>query len=247
MEPTPIKIVIASHKRASKITTHKKVTHSMVCIPESQRSEYFEHLGPDVELVCHPDTVVGISAKRQWMLEHFGELFSLDDDLAFAKRIYSASGEKDKLTPIEAYDIIQATRLAANQAGVHLWGFNTSGKPFTYNAMQPIQLSGYVNTCAYGIRSGGKLYFDPSQKMNEDYWLSGLNAYYNRKIWRDNRFYFHFGETWTGSGGLAEFRNLEVCEKTFKDLQKYFGEDVICIRKLGNKTQPFQMNFKVPF
>lgn len=242
----PLKIVIASHKRADKISTHKKVLNSIICIPESQLSEYREHC-PDSEIVAHPDRVNGISAKRQWMLEKFGELFSLDDDLAFCKRIYTESGEKDKLTAAEIYDLIQSTYRAAKQAGVHLWGFNTSGKPFTYSAMAPIQMSGYVNTCAFGIDNAGKLYFDAEQKMNEDYWLSGLNAYYHRKIWRDNRFYFHFGDTWTGSGGLAEFRNMDVCEKTFRHLQNVFGSDVICVRKMGNKTQPFQMNFKVPF
>jgi hypothetical protein len=71
-------------------------------------------------------------------------------------------------------------------------------------------MSGYVNTCAFGLYKGSKLYFRPEQMYQEDYWISGLNAYYNRKILRDNRFYFHFGETWTGTGGLAEFRNMDT-------------------------------------
>lgn len=243
----PIKVLIASHKRADKITTHKKVANSIICIPESQLSEYREHVGHEVEIVTHPDSVIGLSWKRQWMFDHFGNAFHLDDDLLFMKRIYQEPGEKDKLSPQEIYNVIQTTSGAARAAGVFMFGFNTSGKPFTYSAMQPIQMSGYVNTCAFGLFTGSKLYFRPEQRYQEDYWISGLNAYHNRKIWRDNRFYFHFGETWTGSGGLAEFRNLDTLEKTLKELQGFFGDDVICVRKNGTKNHPFQMNFKVPF
>lgn len=242
-----IKVVIASHKRASTITTHQKVANSIICIPESQLSEYIEHVGNDVEIVTHPDSVVGLSWKRQWMYEHFGDAFHLDDDMAFCKRIYTEPGEAEKLTPAEIYNLIQASANAARQSGVYLFGFNTSGKPFTYSSLAPIQISGYINTCAFGLLTGSKLFFRPEQRYQEDYWISGLNAYYNRKIWRDNRFYFHFGETWVGAGGLAEFRNLETLESTLKDLQRFFGDDVISVRKVGSKKHPFQMNFKTPF
>ena len=252
MEQTPIKegrlpVLIASHKRAAKITTHKKVSNSIICIPESQLGEYREHCGHNYEIVTHPDSVVGLSWKRQWMMEYFGDAFHLDDDLMFMKRIYTEPNEPDKLTPDEIFEVIQSTARAARQSGAYIFGFNTSGKPFTYSSLAPIQISGYINTCAFGLFTGSKLFFRPEQRYQEDYWLSGLNAYHNRKIWRDNRFYFHFGETWTGAGGLAEFRNLETLEKTLKELQKFFGEDVICVRKMGTKNHPFQMNFKVPF
>jgi hypothetical protein len=242
-----IAIVIASHKRAAKITTHKKVKNSIICIPDAQLSEYREHVSPDFEIVTHPDNVIGISAKRQWIYDRFGNVFSLDDDLSFAKRIYTEPGEKDKLTPDEIFDIIQATARTARRAGIFLFGFNTSGKPFTYQSLQPIQLSGYVNTCAFGLLEGSQIYFRPEQKMNEDYWMAGLNAFHHRKIWRDNRFYFHYGETWTGTGGLSEFRNLDTLEKDLNELQQFFGKGVICVRKVGKKNHPFQMNFKVPF
>jgi hypothetical protein len=246
MEQKELKILIASHKRAAKISTHKWVENTIICIPESQLGEYREHC-PNAEIVCHPDSVIGISWKRQWMFEYFGDAFHLDDDLLYMKRIYSEPGEVDKLSPKEIYNVIQCTAHAARQAGVYLFGFNTSGKPFTYSSLQPIQVSGYVNTCAFGLFEGSKLYFRTEQRFNEDYWISGLNAFYNRKIWRDNRFYFHFGETWTGTGGLAEFRNMETLEDTLKELQGFFGEEVVKVRKVGTKNHPFQMNFSVPF
>ena len=242
-----IKVVIASHKRAGRITTHKRVANSIICIPESQLAEYREHVGPDYEIVTHPDSVIGLSWKRQWMYEHFGDAFHLDDDLMFMKRIYTESGEPDKVSPANIYEIIQSTARAARAAGAYVFGFNTSGKPFTYQALQPIQMSGYVNTCAFGLLTGSKLYFRPEMRYQEDYWLAGLNAYHHRKVWRDNRFYFHFGETWTGTGGLAEFRNLGSLEEILKELQSLFGNDVICVRKTGTRNHPFQINFKVPF
>ncbi|MCP9765138.1 hypothetical protein EGI31_19565 [Lacihabitans soyangensis] len=241
-----IKVLIASHKRADKITTHKKVANSIICIPESQLGEYREHC-PDAEIVTHPDSIIGLSWKRQWMYEYFGDAFHMDDDLMYMKRIYTETGEKDKLSPQEIFDVIQATARAARQSGAFLFGFNTSGKPFTYASLAPIQLSGYVNTCAFGLLEGSKLYFRPEQRYQEDYWICGLNAYLHRKIWRDNRFYFHYGDTWVGSGGLAEFRNMETLEKILGELQGFFGEYVICVRKTGTRNHQFQMNFKVPF
>lgn len=243
---TPLPVLIASHKRASKITTHKKVAYSIICIPESQLGEYREYC-PDTEIVTHPDSVIGLSWKRQWMHEHFGSAFHLDDDLLYMKRIYTETGEAEKCTPQEIWNVIQATAIAAREAGAYLFGFNTSGKPFTYAAMQPIQMSGYINTCAFGLLTGSKLYFRPEQRYQEDYWICGLNAYLNRTIWRDNRYYFHYGDTWTGAGGLAEFRNMETLEAILKELQGLFGEDVICVRKTGTMNHKFQMNFKVPF
>ena len=113
----PIKVLIASHKRADRITTHEKVANSIICIPEGQFGEYRERC-PDTEIVTHPDSVIGLSWKRQWMMEHFGDAFHLDDDLAFMKRIYTETGEEDKLSPEEIYYVIQMTARTAKRMGV---------------------------------------------------------------------------------------------------------------------------------
>ena len=87
-----IKIVIPSHKRWDRILT-TKVVDAIVCIPESQEDMYKEH-NPDVELVTHPDSVVGLTLKRQWIYEHFKNVLMLDDDITEFKRVYVKKNDK---------------------------------------------------------------------------------------------------------------------------------------------------------
>lgn len=70
-----IAIVIPSHKRADRITTHKLLPNNgnvYVCIPESQEKDYREK-HPDMNILTHPDSIIGISPKRQWIYDKFGK------------------------------------------------------------------------------------------------------------------------------------------------------------------------------
>ena len=58
-----LKIVVPSHRRWDLLTTHKAVDIDAVCIPESQLAQYRAH-NPQLEYVTHPDSVVGLHAKR---------------------------------------------------------------------------------------------------------------------------------------------------------------------------------------
>ena len=74
-----LKIVIPSHKRHDRVLSKKLVTDPIICVAKSQRDIYREY-NPECEIVCHPDSVVGLIPKRNWMAKHFGDLFMFDDD-----------------------------------------------------------------------------------------------------------------------------------------------------------------------
>jgi hypothetical protein len=244
-----VEVVIPSHKRAGRIATLGLLPSAIVCIPESQAAEY-RAAHPGAQLVTHPDSVVGLQAKRNWMYKHFGNLLMLDDDLTDFRRLYLPAGE-----PVSVQDesrilaIINETAYAAKQSGSYLFGFNSNPNPTMYKALNPIQLTGWVNGCAQGLLAGSKLWWSTEITCNCDYWISALNAYHHRTIWKDTRYTFIQADTFTGAGGQAEFRNMEAEAADFELLKRCFGEAIQKKKdsKLAKRKHAFQKTLKLPF
>lgn len=77
-----LKIVIPSHKRHDRVFAKKLVLDPIICVAESQADLYRQY-NPECEIVTHPDDVVGLIPKRNWMAKHFGELMMLDEYLRY--------------------------------------------------------------------------------------------------------------------------------------------------------------------
>lgn len=241
-----VKIVIPSHKRWDRVLTTSAVDNAILCVAESQASLY-RKCNPKIDIVTHPDNVIGLARKRDWMINHFWSVFMLDDDIDCMNRVYTEKGEMSQMEANEAYDVIQMTAQAAHDAGIYLFGFSTSPLPVSFSSWAPIVLTGYVTGCAHGVLAGSKLWYNPDIICNEDYWISLLNAYHHRLIWKDTRFYFAQKNTFVNRGGLAEFRNLEAEEKDFNLLKQVFGDVVELRKNKTNAKHPFQKTLKLPF
>lgn len=243
------KVVIPSHKRATRVRTTSVVDHAIICVPESQAAAY-RLCNPLEEIVTHPDTVVGLARKRDWIIRHFGDVFMLDDDIDSLQRVYTEPGERSMVDPATAYDLIQCAADACQQAGAFLFSFAHVPAPVLYNPLNPIDLAGYHTGCAHGVLAGSKLWYSPEIAVNEDYWISCLNAYEHRLSWKDTRFYFQQRDTFVNPGGLAEFRNVDAEEKDFGMLQRVFGKEVVTLKKSSVKSKlkhPFQKTLKLPY
>lgn len=72
------KIIICSHKRAGEVKT--KVAGGILFVSESQAAEY-RACNPDYEIETHPDSLIGLPAKRQACVDRFKPCFMMDDDL----------------------------------------------------------------------------------------------------------------------------------------------------------------------
>ncbi|TDB64403.1 GREB1-related protein [Arundinibacter roseus] len=243
-----VKIIIPSHKRATRVRTTSAVYGAALCVEESQ-ADLYRKCNPGIEIITHPDNVIGLTRKRDWMIRNIGDVFMLDDDIEHLSRIYTEPGEETVVDPEVAHDIIQMTAHAAWQAGAYLFGFSSSPTPISFNSLNPVQLSGYVTGCAHGVLTGSKLWYNGDIHCNEDYWISLLNAHHHRLIWKDTRFYWAQKDTFVNRGGLAEFRNVENEEKDFLLLRKVFG-DVVELRKSNGKSKlahAFQKSLRLPF
>lgn len=222
------KIVIPSHKRADRVYTANLLNNPIICVAESQREEY-ERYNPNAEIVCHPDSVIGLIPKRNWMVEHFGDIFMLDDDINCVRLNYididdvlpCSTKDKDFIEGIiyNLYDI-------AKCMGVNLFGFPNLTSPLQYDEFSPLSLSKNITGCSYGMISNDYLRWNENMKVKEDMWISCLAKYYDRKILVDNRYTFNQKNTMISSGGLANMRNQETEDSSILTLKKHFGSSV---------------------
>ena len=248
-----LKIVIPSHKRADKVISKKLVVDPILCVAESQAEEY-RRLNPECEIVTHPDDVIGLIPKRNWMVKHFGDLFMLDDDVARFVKLFVEKGEQ---APIK--DKVKITRLInelyemAELLDVHLFGFSNCTVPMEYREDKWLSLSKCITGCAYGVRGNKNTWWNETMQLKEDFWISCYMKYKERKVLTDQRYNFQQMGTFASQGGLAEIRNQDKERANILALKHYFG-DVVHLKKPGsngrNKTRDkvkFNISVTFPF
>lgn len=243
-----VKIVCPSHKRPDRVIAKDAITNLCLCVAESQEAAYKEH-NPGVEIVTHPDDVVGLHAKRQWIYEHFGSVFMIDDDVPHLRNLQAPAGQPQNFSPEETYEIVQRNAWITREIGAYLFGFNHIVRPEMSHPMDPYRFTGYIPGHSTGILAGSKLYWNPELKTTDDYWISCLNAYHHRKVVKDLRYAFDQKETFRGKGGQSDHRNMSVERESSRILHKYFG-DVIQKKKdspAAKRKHEEQRTLKLPF
>lgn len=227
-----VKIVIPSHKRPDRVMPKNVVLDPIICVAESQKEEY-QRYNPDCEIVTHPDNIIGLIPKRNWMAKHFGELFMLDDDVFCCRRIYITEGEsqpihdKEKVTGIinELYEL-------AKLMDIHCFGYTSKTSPVMYEEDKFLRLNQCITGCSYGIIYNKNTWWNENLKLKEDFWISCYMKYTERKVLTDNRYVFDQKDTFCNQGGLSAIRNQETERKSILYMRKSFG-DSIHIRSQG--------------
>ena len=240
--PVPVvKPIILSHKRAGIVSTHKHVANCTICIEDSQADEYAK-AHPGLPQLVHPDDVKGLWAKRQWVKERMGDHVQLDDDSIGVFRVYrpQRGWKKSVMGPHRAYDLLQMSGDRARKLGAKLFGFGQHAHPLTYNGLKPFRFGGYTPGGCLGMLEGAEFFWPTDNTLGDgcDYWVCLLNAHFHRYAFFDRRFTFAFRGTYSGGGGLNEFRagaeggaegqHFEV----LRYLQTAFGKDVV-VRNFG--------------
>ena len=207
------KIVIPSHKRHDRVFAKKLVNDPIICVAESQ-ADLYQQFNPECEIVTHPDDVIGLIPKRNWMAKHFGELFMLDDDVHACKAIYAEKGEpcrvkdKDRIT-----NIIQSL-------------FTSRISPVMYDETGFLSLSKMITGCSYGVIYNKNTWWNEEIRLKEDFWISCYMKYKERKILTDLRYNFEQKSTFVNAGGLASIRNQEEERKSILFIKKNFGDSI---------------------
>ena len=221
-----LKIVIPSHKRHDRVFSKKLVTDPIICVAKSQADIYREY-NPECEIVCHPDSVVGLIPKRNWMAKHFGELFMLDDDVHACKYLAAVPGEKTVIKdPKRVTKIIFELHELACLMDVHVFGFTSRISPMMYEEDAYLSLSKMITGCSYGVRYNKNVWWNEELRLKEDFWISCYMKYKERRILTDLRYSFSQKDTFVNAGGLSAFRNQDEERRCIMLIRKNFGESI---------------------
>lgn len=221
-----LRIVIPSHKRHDRVIAKRLVLDPIICVAESQ-ADLYRNFNPDCEIVTHPDDVVGLVPKRNWMARHFGNLFMLDDDVHVMKCLYSEKGETGVVhDPVRITHIIESLYEMACMLDVHLFGFTSRISPVMYDETRYFSLSNMITGCSYGVRNNKNIWWNEELRLKEDFWISCYVKYKERRILTDLRYSFSQKGTFVNSGGLAAFRNQEEEQRSIMLIRKHFGNSI---------------------
>lgn len=242
-----IPIVCPTHGRAGKVAVLEAIDDVILCVAASQEPLYREYY--DVEMLVHPDSVVGLAAKRQWIYEQCGDVFMLDDDVAALHTLTVCLGEPSRVPAKVAWQLVQRLAAEAADLGVYLFSFDPVADRRNFKPSSPFRVKGYVPGHSFGMRKGSKLFFTKESVEVEDYWISCLNAYHHRMAWVDRRYGFTQKDTFTSQGGLSAHRTMETERQDTEMLMRYFGE-VITWKKGTARASPthrYQRSMHLPF
>jgi hypothetical protein len=250
-------ICCPTHGRAGSVTTFQVLGHDLPLIVARSQEEAYRDAYPEAVIHTHPDSVVGLSGKRQWIYEQYGDVFMVDDDLDYMGDQTPIPGpgitkaRVSRNDPERVRDVIRRAHDMAEDVGAFFYGFNQYPDPATFISQNPIHLSGYIGGHAMGLRAGSKLYW-PRTGMHgsEDMWISALNAYHHRIALIDMRYVFPQLGTLVSRGGLAEVRTLTNLEENYKTLVKTFGSKVIVKKSTGQRSalkHRWQIALQLPF
>ena len=219
-------IVIPSHKRHDKVFAKKLVLNPIICVAESQ-ADLYRQFNPECEIVTHPDDVIGLIPKRNWMAKHFGELFMIDDDVHAVKNLVVEKGEPGIIRdPEKVTEIINSLYELACMLDVHLFGFTSRISPVMYDESGFYSLSKMITGCSYGVRYNKNVWWNEEIKLKEDFWISCYIKYKERRILTDLRYNFSQKSTFVNAGGLAAFRNQEEERRSILFIKKNFGDSI---------------------
>lgn len=246
-----LKIVIPSHKRHDRVFSKKLVTDPIICVAKSQADIYREY-NPECEIVCHPDSVVGLIPKRNWMAKHFGDLFMFDDDVHVCKRLFAEKGESAVIRdPVQITAIVNNLYELACMLDVHVFGFTSRVTPVMYDETEYLSLQHMITGCSYGVRYNKNVWWNEDLKLKEDFWISCYVKYKERKVLTDIRYNFSQKDTFVNSGGLAGIRNQEEERRSILFIRKNFGSAIRLKGQTNNgkgKTrQKVQYNISATF
>lgn len=245
-----LSIVIPSYKRAERVLSKKLVTNPIICVAESESAQYKE-MNPECEIVSHPDSVRGLPAKRNWMVQHFGELFMLDDDvIEFQPQYYDLETSAANITnPEVVRRTIEKLYTVAKLLGVHLFGFSKNQRPLFYDPAKPYVMNDRVTGCSYGVIKSKYTTWPKDLVLKEDFWISGYVKYWERLVLIDQRFAFKQKDTFVNPGGLAEYRNTDREREAMLYIRRSFGECVTIKKDNGllKNKQAVNITMKFPF
>ena len=214
--------VILSRGRSQTITTHNFFPHALLVCPDTERDLYHRKC-PKSEIVEIPESVRGLGAVRNWVLDNIaGDVVMIDDDM---KRCFYLGGEKyvyfNDLETI--WQIVENCWINAMDAGAMCFGFNQTYSMVKFHPCEPFLLNSWIGNVVGIIGRNRELRFTEVNKGKVDIDFCLTNMMVCRKVWIDNRYAFTFTRD-NNTGGNSAFRDSTTLTKEMDYLKRKWGK-----------------------
>jgi hypothetical protein len=243
-------IVCPTHGRAGRVFTLQVLPDIPLCVSESQAPLYAE-AHPESELIVHPDSVVGIAPKRQWLVDRYERVMMFDDDLKHMIDLRVGPGEDGRIRdPQLVRDVTTRLFDMADGLGAHVCGFNTYVDPALYRPHDPFSLKRMVSGHCLGLIKDERLRLpDMASLLTDDLYVSALAAYHDRILLTDNRYALAMQDTWKADGGMATHRTWQRVIENERFMVESFGDAIQRRRDSPRSTLSveIQLTMKVPW
>ena len=213
-------VTIQSKGRAELLSTHTMplFPDATVVCPEDECAAYekvAKHvIGHDVQ---------GLTATRQWTLDHFKEqtVFMLDDDVSKVLAIVGTKSRTYK-EPEDVIRIVENGIYCLQDLELSLLYFQINPSPLFFQATEPIKFTGAFASHAYAV-NGRELVYDEKMILHEDVDLTLLSLLKSRAVLFDARFCFVHGLLGSGKGGIQSQRTECLLDEADRRLTNKWG------------------------
>lgn len=218
------KVVCPSKGRADNVRTKRFFPGMTIVVPHNE-VELYQEKNPGFEVVGTPKHIRGITPTRQWILENYGTVFMIDDDVIHVRKNYAKPKESGEINdPETIFEIVRNAFVIAQGIGAKIFSFSKIRNPLEYNSFIPIIHTGYMNASFCGFIEGHGLEYDLSMSEGEDHYISCLTIYKHRYCFIDNRFSFVTDGNFTAIGGCNDYRTRDSMIRNTLYLRQKFGE-----------------------
>jgi hypothetical protein len=200
-------IAIPSKGRPTGVKSQTVLSCAQVFVPESEMVDYAR--AGVRNLIAVPDIVKGITATRNWILDHVKDprVVMADDDVKFQgwTRMFAYHAKRYKLREKDWLRECERLFDITEQLHYRIWGVATQSAPRAIYPFKPILFRSYVTASFMGILNDGRTRFDERFPVKEDYELA------LRCIKEDGgvlaaRYLYWENSHWKDKGGCSAYR-----------------------------------------
>ncbi len=222
-----MKICVPSYRRYKTATTPKYIKSSILYVKESEYNDYKKNFNN--EIVKVPNEITGITATRNFILEHQKgqDILMLDDDLL--EFFYYEKAKRIDLrfsTIKEQEETFKHCFQIAKELNIKVFGADIVGSLFANHTFKPFSINQNINGTFLGITKHNKLKFDESFKVKEDIDFILRSWEENKQILKFNFFKFRTSH-WSNKGGCVEYRTDKLEEYALSRLKKRYKNMII--------------------
>ena len=232
-----VSINIPSYRRPV-VKSLELVPMAKVWVCETEAEEYKKE-NPNANIIAVPSHVQGNLCRiRNYILDREFEngmdvVAIIDDDISrigYWQGVSSSKKNKNThfLMGEEVPNMILNKSRLVREWGAYFWGININPDQQCYRSYSPFSTKSYIGGPFQVFLKGGKLRYDESLPLKEDYDMTLQQLNKHRIAIRFNK-YFYEAKQSAQTGGCATYRNREREMSQLRDLQKKWGDKIVKI------------------